>query len=645
MQGNLAAVARALAFVLLALVLCGVIFQAAGFSAIEMFQSIADGAFLNPGAWQGSLRWAMPLFITACGVVVSFRSGYFNVGAQGQFYLGAIGATFVVDFLNGYPALLVVPLAFVAGVVCGGLWAAWPGYLRVTSGADEVITTLMGNFIASLLLIHVTGGVLKDPSGTGQVMASRPVAEAYRISSEVGLSPAILAITIVVGVLTWVLVNRTAFGVLCGLAGRNPTMVVWQGAKMSELRPRCLLAFRRARRPRRRYRSAGSEWTARQRLSADSRLHGDPDRARRRAFGRGGGGRLALFWRARVGELILACAGGLARRRDRHHQRRDRALHHRSRSAGPRAASPAAARGGRRVMEEFIVATLRYGTPLVYVTLAGVLAQRAGVWNLGLEGLMIIGCCASVLGFVQTGSLIFGFGLAIVLCVLASALLWFVVEKLRANPIIAGLGLTGLGLGGTDLAVQAVYGSQATVNAPYGLPRLGPAFGAFGVLSILVVAMPFVVFLTWVVLRRTRFGLQLAACGEHPFAARSVGADPSMIRLIALCAGGVLCALGGTELALGSLTIFAYGMTAGRGFMAFSAVIFGAGHPLASVAAAFFFSIVGAIGIRAQLLFGDRVPNDLLLALPYIATVFGVWISARLRGGGATSGFGELRDY
>ena len=235
MRGNIAAVARALAFVALALALCGVIFQAVGFSAIEMFLSIADGAFLNPGAWQGSLRWAMPLFITACGVVVSFRSGYFNVGAQGQFYMGAIGATFVVDFLNGYPALLVVPLAFATGMVCGGLWAAWPGYLRVTSGTDEVITTLMGNFIASLVLTYVTGGILKDPSGTGQVMASRPVAATYRISSETGLTPTIVAIAIIVGLLTWVLVNRTAFGVLCGLAGRNPTMVVWQGAKMSRI--------------------------------------------------------------------------------------------------------------------------------------------------------------------------------------------------------------------------------------------------------------------------------------------------------------------------------------------------------------------------------------------------------------------------
>ena len=235
MRAQLFAVGRALAFVLLALALCGVIFEFAGFSAPEMFQAIADGAFLNPGAWQGSLRWALPLFITACGVIISFRSGYFNVGAQGQFYIGAIAATFVVDFLNGFSGALVVPLAFLAGAGLGALWALWPGLLRVRSGADEVITTLMGNFIADLLLIYVTGGILKDPSGTGQVMASRPVAPAYRISGESGLSPTIVGAALLVGVLMWIFVNRTAVGVLASLAGRNATMVVWQGAKMSRL--------------------------------------------------------------------------------------------------------------------------------------------------------------------------------------------------------------------------------------------------------------------------------------------------------------------------------------------------------------------------------------------------------------------------
>jgi general nucleoside transport system permease protein len=234
-NGRLLAVARALGFVLLALVLCGAIFEAAGYSSVLMFQSIAEGAFESREALMNSVRWALPLFLTACGVVISFRCGYFNVGAQGQFYLGAIGTTFAVDSLNGAPAVLVVPLALVAGIAGGMVWAAWPGLLRIRSGTDEVISTLMGNFIAGLVLIYVTSGPLKDPSGTGQVSASRPVALAYRISDSSGVSPAILGIVVVSGILVWLLVNRTAFGVLSSLAGRNPVMVVWQGASLSRL--------------------------------------------------------------------------------------------------------------------------------------------------------------------------------------------------------------------------------------------------------------------------------------------------------------------------------------------------------------------------------------------------------------------------
>lgn len=297
-------------------------------------------------------------------------------------------------------------------------------------------------------------------------------------------------------------------------------------------------------------------------------------------------------------------------------------------------------------MNDIIIAILRSGTPLIYVTMGGVIAQRAGVWNLGLEGLMIIGACATIVGIVLTGSFVLAMLITIALCIVASILIWFVIEKLKANPIIAGLGLTGLGIGGTSLAVQSIFGSQAAVTAPFGVPRLGAAFGPYGVLSIFVLAMPFVVFAMWVLLRRTRFGLQLAACGEHPFAARSVGANPSQMRLVALIIGGVLCAIGGAELAGGSLQIYAQNMTAGRGFMAFAAVIFGAAHPIGSALAALFFSVVGAIGIRAQLLFGDAVPHDLLLALPYLATVFGVWLSGKLRGGQkSAAGFAELRDY
>jgi simple sugar transport system permease protein len=295
---------------------------------------------------------------------------------------------------------------------------------------------------------------------------------------------------------------------------------------------------------------------------------------------------------------------------------------------------------------EFLVSVLRSGTPLVYVAMAGMLAQRSGIWHLGLEGLMIIGACGSVLGTIATGSLAGGMAIAALACVLGSVLLWFLIEKLRANPIIAGLGVTGLGLGGTDLAVQAVYDSEGAVHSDIGLPRLGPEFGPYATLTVLALIMPFIVVALWVLLRRTRFGLQLAASGEHPFAARSVGVDPSRMRLIALAMGGVLCALAGTDLAMGSLQIFSVNMTAGRGFMGFAAVIFGAGHPFGVAGAALFFAIVESLGIKAQLVFGDAIPRAFVLMLPYFATILGVWVSGRLRGGTRSLlGTTELRDY
>lgn len=235
MRAQVAAVVRALVFIVIALVVCGVIFEFAGYSAPEMFRSIIDGAFLRPGGLQQSLRWALPLFITAAGVGLSFRCGFFNIGAQGQFYVGAICATVVATLLNGAPALVLVPLSFLAGLAGGALWALWPGLLRLNSGTDEVITTLMGNFIAGLLLVYVTTGPLKDPSGSGQQSSSRPLAAAYRISTTSGISPTIIVIAALVALGMWLLVNRTAFGVLAGLAGRNPVMVRWQGAKVWRL--------------------------------------------------------------------------------------------------------------------------------------------------------------------------------------------------------------------------------------------------------------------------------------------------------------------------------------------------------------------------------------------------------------------------
>ncbi|OMQ46620.1 ABC transporter permease [Ensifer sp. 1H6] len=235
MKDSLVTVARSLIFVAFALVLCALVFQFAGYNAGVMLWAVGDGAFLRSGAIEQSLRWALPLFITAVGVGISFRAGFFNIGAQGQFYVGAICAAFAAEAFKGGPAFLVIPALIIAGMLGGALWALWPGLLRLRSGTDEVITTLMGNFMAGLLLVYVTSGPLKDPSGSGQQASSRPLDAAYRISDSLGLSPTIVAIAAAVGILMWLLVNRTAFGVLASLAGRNGTMVEWQGARLWKL--------------------------------------------------------------------------------------------------------------------------------------------------------------------------------------------------------------------------------------------------------------------------------------------------------------------------------------------------------------------------------------------------------------------------
>ncbi len=235
MTRSLGAVLRTLAFIALAVALSGAIFELAGYSALRMLESFVEGAFLRTGGWLQSLRWGLPLFITATGVAISFRCGFFNIGAQGQFYVGAICAAFTAELLGGLPAAVVLPLTVIAGMAGGALWALWPGYLRLRSGTDEVITTLMGNFIAGLMLVYVTSGPLKDPSGTGQQASSPILPAVYRISDSQGVSPAILGIAAAVALAMWVLVNRTPFGMLASLAGRNPTMVRFQGARLWSL--------------------------------------------------------------------------------------------------------------------------------------------------------------------------------------------------------------------------------------------------------------------------------------------------------------------------------------------------------------------------------------------------------------------------
>jgi general nucleoside transport system permease protein len=211
------------------LAVLAIVLAVSGYPLGRVFSGTVQGSLTAPGAWKSTMRWMIAYVVIGSGVLVTVRAGFLNLGAQGQFYLGATTSVWVALKWEHGPAALVIIASLIAGALAGMLWALVPGLLRVISGTDEVITTLMGNFLAVLWVRWVTNGPLKNPTGSGESTSTKSIAPRFRISSGTGVSFITISIAIVVIVATWVLVSRTRFGVLSGITGRNQVMAVWQG--------------------------------------------------------------------------------------------------------------------------------------------------------------------------------------------------------------------------------------------------------------------------------------------------------------------------------------------------------------------------------------------------------------------------------
>jgi general nucleoside transport system permease protein len=285
-------------------------------------------------------------------------------------------------------------------------------------------------------------------------------------------------------------------------------------------------------------------------------------------------------------------------------------------------------------MIELLNTSLQAGTPILLAALGGMFAHRAGVLHLGLEGLMLLGAFVTVATAAKTGSVLTGLVLAIVVDVLVSVVFWVLITYLDANVMITGLALSMSGVGITSYLLEATFGTQGAIQAPRGLPT--PVSGAHGVLrvfdnlSVLTWAAVILTAISWFLLRRTRFGLRLAAVGEDPFSARGAGVKNDRMRLLALMIGGALCALAGAELALSSVQSFAENMTQGRGFLAFTAVLLGMRHPIGTAAAALFFGLAEGLGIQSQLGLDHVLPAQFVLMIPYVCTIVAVTVSSVL---------------
>lgn len=220
---------------LAALVLSALIFAASGYDVAEVVAGVLEGAVTGQGSIAQTLRWTVPILLIALGFMITFRSGEFNIGAQGQLMMGGIGTAAVALLVPG-PALLVLPLAIAAGVIMGALWSAIAGVLKLRFGTDEVISTLMLNFIAVLMVQWVTTGPLKDDAVRGDSASTVKVADELRLASGAGMSWTMAVLVVLAVLAAWAIAERTAFGRKSLMVGRNPLASAWQGLQVGRLR-------------------------------------------------------------------------------------------------------------------------------------------------------------------------------------------------------------------------------------------------------------------------------------------------------------------------------------------------------------------------------------------------------------------------
>jgi simple sugar transport system permease protein len=279
-------------------------------------------------------------------------------------------------------------------------------------------------------------------------------------------------------------------------------------------------------------------------------------------------------------------------------------------------------------------AMLRYATPLVFASLGGLFSERSGVVNIGLEGMMLTGAFFAIWGSDVTGTWTLGLAIGMASGGLMGLLHAFFSITLRADQIVGGTAINFLALGLTSYLFIKLYARQGTPTDISTIPNISldflgnvPVVGnflddVFGNLNLMIWAGIALVGAVWVVVFKTPIGLRLRSVGEHPRAADTLGINVYLIRYGAVTLSGMLAAAGGAYLSLGFVTTFEKNMTAGRGFIALAALIFGNWRPVGAATACLLFGFSSALGKTLQE-YSTSV-STLFEALPYVLTIIAV---------------------
>lgn len=284
---------------------------------------------------------------------------------------------------------------------------------------------------------------------------------------------------------------------------------------------------------------------------------------------------------------------------------------------------------------QLLAATVRLSTPIALAAIGAVVCERSGIVNIAMEGIMIIGAFFSAVVAFYTGNPWLGLLAGVVAGGLYSMIHAVATVSLHLDHVVSGAVLNVLAFGLTRYLMVMIFGHPGTSDPVprnlgqmvYAIPLLSdiPIIGRALFRQTPIVYMTFVLIalFTWF-LKKTKTGLHIRAAGEHPLALETIGVSVYKMRYLGVLISGLASGLAGTYLAIENNVSFTEGMTNGKGFIALAAMISGGWHPIGAWLAALFFGFADALQVRFQVFRVLRVPEELFIIFPYVATLLAV---------------------
>jgi len=552
----------------------GIMFWMLGKNPVDALYSFFIEPLLEVWSLHELAIKAAPLILIAVGLSVCYRSNNWNIGAEGQFTIGAITGSILPVLYPEWHSPMILPLMLVMGMVGGALYAGIPALLKTRFNTNEILTSLMLVYIAQLYLDWLARGPWRDPQGYNFPQSRSFVPEA--VLPEIldsGRAHLAIVFAIVAAVALWFMMRFMLKGFEVTVLGQSERAGRFAGFSARRMVWFSMLVSGAL---------AG--------LAGISEVSGSIGHVQPTISPGYGFTAIIVAFLGRLNPLGIVASGFVL------------ALTY---------------LGGE-------AAQLSIGiSDKVSRVFQGLLLFFVGVLNLGVEGMMIMGAVSAFAATQITGSPYIGVLAGIAAGGAFSLLFGFLTLTLVANQVATGLALTILGLGLSGQLGESFVGQPGIKLQPIVVPLLSdiPFLGRllFQQDLIFYLSIALVVGIHWF-LFKSRTGLKMRAIGDNHASAHALGINVIRTRYLAVMFGGACAGLAGAQLSLVYTPQWVENMTAGRGWIALALVVFASWRPLRLLAGGYLFGAVSIGQLHAQA-FGIGIPSQVLSALPYVATI------------------------